>query len=81
MSIKVLFFMGENPFPINNGVTVAVAGLANALIYKADVYIYNYISSNVYKLEKNGIMVLKEINIYDMEFYLTVCSPILSIKE
>ncbi|MDA9297877.1 glycosyltransferase family 4 protein [Pseudomonadales bacterium] len=81
MSINVLFFMGENPFPINNGVTVAVAGLANALVFKADVYIYNYITGNVYQLGKNGTMVLRETNIYDTEFYMTICSPILSVKE
>jgi glycosyltransferase involved in cell wall biosynthesis len=81
MSKKVLFFMEENPFPINNGVTVAVAGLANALSAKVDVYIFNYKTKNVYRVETDGAMILENLDIYDVNFFLIICSPILSIKE
>lgn len=81
MGINILFFLGEDPFPVNNGVTVAVAGLAQALSHQENVYIYNFTSNNFYKLGDEGTLILSGLDMFNINFGLVVCSPILSIKE
>jgi len=79
--MKILFYVSEDIFPVNNGVTVAISGLALSLSKRVEVYIYNYKIVQLYKLDASEQLVKQpEKSIY-LNFDLVICSPILSIRD
>lgn len=73
--------MGENPVPINNGVTVAVAGLATGLVKYSNVFVYNYNEKSYYIFHDiNNIEYIEGFKI-PSSFDVVICSPILAIKH
>ena len=81
MTINVVFYMGEDPIPVNNGVTVAVAGLAIALLKYSNVYVYNYKTKKYLVL--NTFNQLESVSEKDFPelFDMVICSPILALKD
>lgn len=75
---NILYYMSENMFPVNNGVTVAVAGNALSLSKYNNVYLYNYVTDKFYKIDVNGMKELS-INIESIFFDCVICSPILPL--
>ncbi|WP_180980509.1 glycosyltransferase [Vibrio diazotrophicus] len=70
--------MSENIFPVNNGVTVAVAGNAIALSKQNNVYLYNYVIGKLYKVEGNATYE-QSIEVGFIYFDCVICSPILPL--
>lgn len=75
---NILYYMSENIFPVNNGVTVAVAGNAIALSKNNNVYLYNYILGKLYKIEGKATYELT-IEVESIYFNCVICSPILPL--
>ncbi|HFQ5034203.1 glycosyltransferase [Vibrio vulnificus] len=75
-----LFYMNEKPIPINNGVTVAVAGMANSLVKYGNVYVLDYSTNQLYQFKADFL--LEEVgSIRPKQFDVIICSPILAIKN
>lgn len=70
--------MKELPFPVNNGVTVAVAGNLLALSKRHSIFVYNYSDNRFYTYTNNG---LEETVFKSTRFDVVICSPILSLKH
>ena len=79
--MKILFYVSDDPLPINNGVTVAIAGLAEALSKYLDVYIYNYKKDSWYKIESMQLYVKNSHHCLTYNYDIVICSPLLSIKH
>jgi len=79
--MRILFYVSEDIFPINNGVTVAISGLSLSLSKYVEVYVYNYKIKQFYKFDAlKQITKQPEESIY-LTFDLVICSPLLSIRD
>lgn len=81
MSLNILFYMDENPVPINNGVTVAVAGLATGLDNYCNIFIYNYTENSYYLFHNISFIEPVGQDVIPLSFDVVICSPILAIKH
>lgn len=73
--------MDCKPFPITNGVTVVMANMADHFQDEHHVYVYDYKKNELSYLKEKSILVQSAHTLEELNFDITICSPILALKE